>query len=102
MFGTGSPPIAKELDLDSFNVMAATIRQIFPDASVAPTLLAGRTDSRFFEDIAGNVLRFTPIVVGPSDMKRLHGTNERIGTDNFIEAITLYRQLILNAGKRTR
>jgi carboxypeptidase PM20D1 len=33
----------------------------------------------------------------PEDLKRFHGTNERISTTNFVELIQFYHQLLKNA-----
>jgi carboxypeptidase PM20D1 len=35
--------------------------------------------------------------LGPGDLNRLHGTNERIGVASYAEAIRFYAQLIRRA-----
>jgi carboxypeptidase PM20D1 len=97
--GASEPTTPRMIEEGSFKLLARTIRQIFPDAKVAPGLVVGMTDSRHFDSLGDAVYRFSPIVVKPEDLKRFHGTDERVAVDNYIEAIHFYRQLILNLNK---
>ncbi|WP_437683457.1 M20 family peptidase [Sorangium sp. So ce131] len=74
-----------------------TIRQIFPDAIVAPSLVLGGTDSAHYQRIADGVYRFCPTRLLDEDRARFHGTNERISVKNFAEVVRFYAQLIKNA-----
>ena len=80
----------------SYRLLARSIREVFPDAVVAPGLVLGGTDSRYFTGIAENVYRFVPIRVGPGDLGRIHGTNERVAVRNVIEVVEFYARLIRN------
>jgi len=68
-----------------------------PDALVAPYVLVGATDSRHFEVVTPNIFRFSPSRIGPTDLARVHGTNERVGVDNLAELVTFYVKLVRNA-----
>lgn len=37
-----------------------------------------------------NIYRFIPVRAGPGDLARFHGTNERIGIDNYAELIAFF------------
>ena len=54
----------------------------------------GATDSRYFEPIADDVYRFLFNVLGPEDLPRIHGTDERIAVVNHSNAIRFYHQLM--------
>ena len=41
--------------------------------------------------------RFEPVWVGPDDLERIHGVDERVGIDNFVRGIGFYAQLIRNS-----
>jgi carboxypeptidase PM20D1 len=58
----------------------------------------GGTDARYFRSLSDNVYRFGPLRFGPEDLKRAHGTNERVGADDYIDSIRFYIRLIQNAG----
>jgi carboxypeptidase PM20D1 len=64
---------------------------------VAPYLVVVVTDARFYRDLSNNVFRFMPARLTPTDLQRMHGTNERIAIRDYERAIRLYRQLIVNA-----
>ena len=84
-------------DAAGFQLIGKTLRQLHPDVIVAPGLMIGATDSRHFDAIADNVYKFSPVRAKPEDLKRFHGTNERISTDNYVELIQFYHQLIGNS-----
>jgi carboxypeptidase PM20D1 len=80
-----------------YRAIARTMRELHPDVVVAPGLMIGGTDSRHFEGIADAVYKFSPMRAHLEDLKRFHGTNERISTANYVELIQFYHQLIGNA-----
>ena len=73
------------------------MRQLHGDVVVAPGLMLGATDSRHFESVADNIYKFSPVRAGTEDLKRFHGTNERISSVNYTELIQFYYQLLRNA-----
>ena len=52
-------------------------------------MIAG-TDSRHYTDVAENVYRFQPMLVGEDDLAGIHGNNERMTLDNFERTIRFY------------
>ena len=81
----------------SFETLHRTIRQIFPDVIVAPWLVVGATDSRHYAQLSDNIYRFVPIQMRPEDTRRFHGTNERIGVENYQDCVRFFMQLIRNS-----
>lgn len=81
-----------------FEELARSIQEAFPLALVAPGLVLGGTDSRHFTDLCENVYRFVPIIVGPEDVSRVHGLNERVSVENYEQVIQFYIRLIQNWG----
>ncbi len=63
---------------------------------VAPGLVIGGTDSKHYAKIADNSYRFLPMRLGPDDIKRIHGADERVSIENYAEIIRFYVQLIRN------
>jgi carboxypeptidase PM20D1 len=84
-------------DGPGYRAIARTLAELHPDVVVAPGLMIGGTDSRHYESIADDVYKFSPMRAQPDDLKRFHGTNERISTANYVELIQFYHQLIGNA-----
>lgn len=98
--GAGNSPPSSVADTQSasYRTINRTVREIFPEALVAPGLMIGATDSRYFASIADNVYRFSPVRARPDDLARFHGTNERISVRNFAEMIQFYYRLLHTAG----
>lgn len=95
-----SPVSAK--DSAGFRTIATTIRQIFPNAVVAPALVVARTDSAHFLAITDGAYRFRPLQLTAPDLNRIHGTNERLAIDSYGVLIKFYVQLLRNgAGDAT-
>lgn len=76
----------------------AWLAQTFPRTIVAPFLVVGATDARWFAGLTPNVYRFTPITLTEKDLARVHGIDERASIDGYLNAIRFYRTLILNMG----
>ena len=94
------PSPVSDVNSRGFRAIEKTIRQIFPEAVVAPSLTIGITDSRHFTDLSENVYRFLPLQLSPEDLSRIHGTNERIAVQDYEQAIKFYIQLIRNSGDK--
>ena len=94
------PSASLDLSGEAYNITVDTIHQIFPGIGIMPYVVTGGTDSRFFGEVCDNCVRFSPINMGPEEMKGMHGIDE------FIEAATLpggvdyYKALIKAQEKR--
>jgi carboxypeptidase PM20D1 len=47
-----------------------------------------------FGDISDHIFKFSPIRANSEDLKRFHGTNERLSVKNYSDAIRFYHRLI--------
>lgn len=92
--GGNDPPKVSPTSGASYRLIARTIREIFPDALVAPGLMIAATDSRHYESVSDNIFRFSPVRANAQDLTRFHGTNERISIDNYADMIRFYRRLM--------
>jgi carboxypeptidase PM20D1 len=95
--GFSEPSRVASLDAPGYRAIARTVAELHPDFVVAPGLMVGGTDSRHFDVVADNVYKFSPMRARLEDLKRFHGTNERISTANLVELVQFYHQLIGNA-----
>jgi carboxypeptidase PM20D1 len=91
------PSRVARTDAPGYRLIEQTLRQLHPEMIVAPGLMVGGTDSHHFEGIADDVYKFSPVRATSEDLKRFHGTNERISIDNYVELIQFYHQLLRNA-----
>jgi carboxypeptidase PM20D1 len=77
-----------------FDALAGATLAVFPDVVVASGLMVGLTDSRHYLPLTRNTYRFVPARMKPDDLDRIHGTNERIGVQNYAEIIRFYATLM--------
>ncbi len=80
-----------------FRAIEAALEQIDPGLPVAPGLLVAGTDTKWYGRISGAAYRFVPFRFEPSDLRRAHGSNERISLENLRYGIRFYAALIRQA-----
>ncbi len=95
--GNFDPPAATGTASPSYQMLNRTIREIFPDVIVAPGLMVGATDSRHYAGVTDKIFRFSPVRANGEDLKRFHGTNERLSVEGYADMIRFYRRLLENA-----
>ena len=98
MPGAKEPTRVASTSSEGFQNIELTIRQVFEkdNVLVSPALVLAGTDARHYEEVAENVYRFVPLFLNSEDLKRIHGTNERISIENYTQVIAFFHQLMLN------
>jgi carboxypeptidase PM20D1 len=79
----------------AYALVADAIRAVAPEAIVAPALVLGGTDTKHYGRLAENSFRFTAFRVGPGDLARMHGVNERVGVANFENEVVRFYEALL-------
>ena len=92
-----NPSPISPIDTQGFDAIHRSIKAVFPTATVAPYLVMGGTDSRYYSAISENLYRFAPFKFSSEDRKQIHGTNERIPVAALGKAVVFYTQLIEKA-----
>lgn len=88
------PSFVSDTTSTGFRLIHKTIRKCFPDVLVAPYLVVGATDSRYMKNLSSNIYRFMPVRFTDEDLKRFHGTNERISGEDLKNVVKFYVELI--------
>jgi carboxypeptidase PM20D1 len=78
----------------SFRALEAAIRTVSPETHVAPYLVVVVTDARHFAGLSQNIFRFLPLRLTARDLDRMHGIDERIGIDEYENAIRVYYEIL--------
>lgn len=78
----------------AFNRIEDSIKRIYPDAMVAPSILVGATGSRHFSGLSDKIYRFSPQEIWPEDMSGFHGINEKTGVESFGRAVAFYMEMM--------
>ncbi|MGN1418772.1 MAG: M20/M25/M40 family metallo-hydrolase [Acutalibacteraceae bacterium] len=78
-----------------WNAMKNAIENSFENTVVAPYLMIGGTDSRFFDEIADNIYKFAPVLSGGL-LSTIHSDDERIPLENIPKLIRFFYEVMMN------
>jgi carboxypeptidase PM20D1 len=95
--GTEPSPVS-QIDAGPYLWLSGVISEAFPDTIIAPNVVLGGTDSRYFSIITDDIYRFIPYTLDSSDISRFHGLNERLGVKTFAHGIQAYYLMLEQAG----
>ena len=84
-------------DAAAFILLHRSVKEVFPDALVAPYQVLAATDAYHFAGLSEHVYRFLPIRLEPEDLSRIHGADERISKKNYLELVRFYARYMENA-----
>ncbi|WP_207496189.1 M20 family peptidase [Aridibaculum aurantiacum] len=87
-----SPQAVADVNDHFFTYLQQCIRSWRNDVVVSPYLVLGATDGRYYTELTPNVFRFIPF----NDVKGFHGTDERVGVDEYKKGIAFYYGLLRN------
>ncbi|GMW00945.1 MAG: peptidase M20 [Candidatus Hydrogenedentota bacterium] len=97
MDGSGNEPSpVSPIGGTAYKAIEKTLRQVTPDALVAPYLVLGATDARYFYSVTDNVYRIVAVRIPGDATAMVHGVNEHIAVENVGEVAAFYAQLIRN------
>jgi len=94
--GAHEPSLVSPVNTLGFKIIQKTLRQVYPEAYVAPTLMLASSDSKSYSRISRNSYKFAPIYVTSEDMARIHGIDEKNSKSHFNRGINFYYRLIKN------
>jgi len=86
-------------DGPAYQLLSLTIRRVFEDVAVAPYLVMGATDARYYAPISDAVYRFCPYELSKEDLHRMHGIDERLSIEGLTKMVQFFHQLIWVWGK---
>lgn len=89
------PSRAASRESAAYGHLTGVIGRIFPDAVIIPYLMAGGTDSRYYEELADNVYRFQPLRLKEEELALMHGTDEHLVIDKLADMLAFYRELLV-------
>jgi carboxypeptidase PM20D1 len=92
-YGINPSPVSPT-DSSGYQLIAKTIRGMDENILVAPYMVRGGTDARYFYDVSPNVYRFMFLRASPETIGYLHGIDEHVATESYFEAIRFYYHLI--------
>lgn len=88
------PSPSLDLNGRAFKLTEAAIARTFPGLPASPYVVTGATDCRFYNDVCASCVRFSPVIMGPEQMKGMHGIDENIESNCLPGAVDYYKNLI--------
>lgn len=81
---------------DAFRLLEETMGKIYPGYGVAPYIMTGGTDARFYmyEGVVENALRFAPLEINKQQYASIHATNENLSILALPPAVDFYQELL--------
>ena len=89
-----NPSVISPVDTRGFGLIAATIRGMNEEIVVAPYMLQGGTDAKYFYSVSDNVYRFLMFNATSKTLKYAHGIDEQVPVEEYLQAIRFYYHLI--------
>ena len=93
------PSSASSSDNDYFLQIKNAIHRVTQDEEliVSPYLTVGGTDARHYEGLSDSIYRFAFMRHTPETLEGMHGLNEQINVDDYVDMVKFYRELIVGA-----
>lgn len=98
---SGEPSSVSKSDNASFAMLKDAIYRVTQDESliVAPYLVTGGTDAKHYSGLSDSIYRFAFNRFTPETLERMHGINEQINVDDYVDLVKFFRELILGANQ---
>ena len=81
-------------ETEGYIAISNSVREVYGDIIVAPGLMVGGSDSKHYAKAAKNSYRFNPFPLSANELSGLHGIDERIKKDDFLNGIRSYIKII--------
>lgn len=98
--GMREPSSISNVNGIGYRILERSVREVFSNINVAPSLMLANTDALHYKRIARDVYRFRPLRTTATDMNRVHGIDERVSIENYREMINFYIQVFRHASEK--
>jgi carboxypeptidase PM20D1 len=94
----GRPGVADH-EGEGFKALVEAVASVYPEAVSVPSLLVATTDTRHYRDLADNQYRFHGMRVPIEHVSGIHGTDEQITVESFINTVRIAELFIRNGSR---
>lgn len=91
--GTLASPVS-DWNAEGYRIISDSVRAVYGDIIVVPGLMVGGSDSKHYAKVAKNSFRFNPFPLAAEELSGLHGIDERIRKEDFVNGIRSYIKII--------
>ncbi|MCQ2567930.1 MAG: M20/M25/M40 family metallo-hydrolase, partial [Mogibacterium sp.] len=80
---------------EAFRLVEEATRAALPNVDeVVPYIMTGASDSRFYDEVSNQCIRFLPFTINEQQLESIHGINENMSIDALIPAVEWYRYMM--------
>ena len=79
---------------EAFGFIEKAVNNVFPEYKPVPYIMNAATDSRYFNRICDNCLRFVPFKIDNQQLNSVHGIDENVDIDTLAPAVDFYKYVI--------
>ena len=96
VLSAGDYTLPTDIHGEAWQYTVRAVEKTFPGLPACPYVMTGATDSKFYQAICDNVIRFAPVIYGPEQMKGMHGIDENLEFNCLPGAVDFYKNLIIS------
>ena len=82
---------------EAFKFIEKAVNTIFPEYKPVPYVMNAATDSRYFDMVCDNCLRFVPFLIDDQQLDSIHGIDENVDISTLAPAVDFYKYVIQEA-----
>ena len=87
----GFPTKLADYNGTAFRLTERAVRAVFPDVTPTPYIMTGASDSRFYDEISDQCIRFVPFRIDRQQLDSIHGVDENVDIAALAPAVDWYR-----------
>ncbi|MBE7004271.1 MAG: M20/M25/M40 family metallo-hydrolase [Ruminococcaceae bacterium] len=93
----GFPSRIADYNGTAFHLVERAVREVFPGVVPTPYIMTGASDSRYFDPVCDQCIRFLPFFVDAQQLASIHGVDENIRLDALAPAVDWYKYMMREA-----
>lgn len=82
---------------EAFGFIEKAVSSVFPEYKAVPYVMNAATDSRYFNPVCDNCLRFVPFKIDKQQLDSVHGIDENVDIATLAPAVDFYKYVIKEA-----
>lgn len=82
---------------EAFKLLDKAVTAVFPEYKAVPYIMNAATDSRYFNIVCDNCLRFVPFKIDKQQLDSVHGIDENVDVATLAPAVDFYKYVIKEA-----
>ena len=79
---------------DAFHLVEEVAREVYPGVGLAPYVMTGGTDAKYYAEVCDHCIRFAPLYIDAQQYASIHGLNENICQGALPGGVDFYKKII--------